>query len=516
MTQKTSSAKCAKWAHASACAVLLLAPAAITSAATCESLSGLKLQDTTITTAESVAAGAFTQPDAGGKGKGGKGGNAFADLPAFCRVAATIKPSTDSDIKIEVWLPASGWNNKFVANGNGAWTGSITPATLGGDVRGGYASAMTDTGHQGGSASFALNHPEKVIDFGYRAVHELTVKSKAIITAFYGQGPKYSYWNGCSAGGKQGLKEAQMFPTDYDGIVAGTPVSDWVGRATGAVWMGQAMHNDEAAYIPPTKYAAIHKAALDACDAKDGVKDGVIEDPTTCKFDPKVMECKGADSSECLTTAQVEGARKIYSGVINPRTKEVIFPGLMPGSEMGWGTQAGPNAFGPGVDLFKYVVFNNPDWDYKTMNFDTDVAAAVKADNNRMNAMDPNLKAFFDRGGKILQYHGWADQQMTPGNSPKYYDMVVAKNGGLNKVMDNYRLFMVPGMGHCGGGDGTETFDKLGTLEKWVEQKQAPAQIIASHAATGRTRPLCPYPQIATYKGSGSTDDAANFSCKSK
>ena len=489
------------------------------SAATCESLSGLKLQDTTITTAESVAAGAFTQPDAGGKGKGGKGGNPFADLPAFCRVAATIKPSADSDIKIEVWLPAAGWNNKFVANGNGAWTGSITPATLGGDVRGGYASAMTDTGHQGGSASFALNHPEKVTDFGYRAVHELTVKSKAIITAFYGQGPKYSYWNGCSAGGKQGLKEAQMFPADYDGIIAGTPVNDWVGRSLGAVWFGQATHATEGSAIPNAKFPAIHNAALEACDAKDGVKDGVIDDPANCKFDPKVMECKGADSNDCLTTAQVEAARKIYSGVINPRTKEVIFPGLMPGSEMGWGTQAGANPFTPGLDLFKYVVFNNPDWDYKTFNFDSDVTAALKADNNRMNAMDPNLKPFFDRGGKILSYHGWADQQMSPGNSPKYYDMVVAKNGGLNKVMDNYRLFMVPGMGHCGGGDGTDTFDKLGTLEKWVEQKQAPTQIVASHMTGGqaaRTRPLCPYPQIATYKGSGSTDDAANFSCKAK
>jgi feruloyl esterase len=489
------------------------------SAATCESLSGLKLQDTTITTAESIAAGAFTQPDAGGKGKGGKGGNPFADLPAFCRVAATIKPSADSDIKIEVWMPATGWNNKFVANGNGAWTGSITPATLGGDVRGGYASAMTDTGHQGGSASFALNHPEKVTDFGYRAVHELTVKSKAIITAFYGQGPKYSYWNGCSAGGKQGLKEAQMFPADYDGIIAGTPVNDWVGRSTGAVWFGLATHATEGSAIPNAKFAAIHQAALEACDAKDGVKDGVIDDPASCKFDPKVMECKGADSNDCLTAAQVETARKIYSGVINPRTKEVVFPGLMPGSEMGWGTQAGANPFTPGLDLYKYVVFSNPDWDYKTMNFDTDVAAALKADNNRMNAMDPNLKAFFDRGGKILQYHGWADQQMSPGNSPKYYDMVVAKNGGLKKVQDNYRLFMVPGMGHCQGGDGTDTFDKMAVLQKWVEQKQAPDSIVASHMTAGqatRTRPLCPYPQIAAYKGSGSTDDAANFSCKAK
>jgi feruloyl esterase len=500
---------------------LAFAACASAAAASCESLSSLALKETTITTAQAVAAGAFAPPEGGGGRGGGRGkqGAGYGDLPAFCRVAFTVKPSADSDIKVEVWMPASGWNNKFEADGNGGWTGSITPNTLAAAMRRGYAAAMTDTGHDGGSASFALGHPEKVIDFGYRAVHEMAVKSKAIIMAFYGEAPKYSYWNGCSAGGKQGLKEAQMFPGDFDGIVAGTPVNDWVGRALGAVWMGQAMHNDEASYIPPAKYPAIHKAALDACDALDGVKDGVIDEPQKCKFDPKVMECKGADAPDCLTTPQVESARKIYSGVINPRTKEVIFPGLLPGSELGWGTQAGAQPFGAGTDLFKYIVFKDPNWDYKTLNFDSDVALAVKADNNVMNAMDPNLKGYFDRGGKILQYQGWADQQMTGGNSPKYYQSVLDKMGGLSKVQDNYRLFMVPGMGHCQGGDGTDNFDKLTVLEQWVESKKAPDQIIASHMTNGavtRTRPLCPYPQVAVYKGTGSTDEAVNFACKVK
>ncbi len=487
-------------------------------AASCDSLSSLKLQDTTITAAEAVAAGAFTPPaDTGGRGKGRGGGNPYADLPAFCRVAATIKPSSDSDIKMEIWLPATTWNNKFEADGNGAWTGSIAQNTLAGGVRLGYATSMTDTGHEGGSASFALGHPEKQIDFGYRAVHELAVKSKAIIQAYYGQAPKYSYWNGCSAGGKQGLKEAQMYPADFDGIIAGTPVNDWVGRALGAVWMGQATHETEGSAIPQAKYATIHKAALDACDALDGVKDGVIENPQICKFDPVTIQCKGEDSSDCLTPAQVATARKVYSGVINPRTKEVIFPGLEPGSELGWGTQVGANPFGPGLDEFRYVVFKNADWDYKTFNFDSDVTASLKADNNMMNAMDPNLKAYFDRGGKILQYHGWADQQMSPGNSPKYYKTVLEKMGGASKVMDNYRLFMVPGMGHCAGGAGaTDTFDKRTILEQWVEQKKAPEKIIASTPMGNKTRPLCPYPQVAVYSGSGSTDDAANFSCKAK
>jgi feruloyl esterase len=523
MMMRTSRAKFASstvlTAGALALAAFLSTETAV-AAVSCESLSSLKLADTTITAAEAVAAGAFAPPaPAGGKAGKGGGGNPYANLPAFCRVAATIKPSADSEIKIEIWLPATGWNNKFEAEGNGAWTGSIAQNTLAGGVALGYATSMTDTGHDGGSASFALGHPEKQIDFGYRAVHELAMKSKAIITAYYGQAPKYSYWNGCSAGGKQGLKEAQMYPGDFDGIIAGTPVSDWVGRALGSVWMGQATHATEGSAIPAAKYAAIHKAALDACDALDGVKDGVIENPEACKFDPVVIQCKGEDSNDCLTAAQVETARKVYSGVINPRTKEQIFPGLMPGSEMGWGTQVGANPFGPGLDEFRFIVFKNPDWDYKTLNFDSDVVAAVKADNNMMNAMDPNLKPYFDRGGKILQYHGWADQQMSPGNSPKYYKMVLEKLGGTSKVMDNYRLFMVPGMGHCAGGDGTDTFDKRVALEQWVEQKKAPEQIIASHMANGaatRTRPLCPYPQVAVYKGTGSTDDAANFSCKAK
>ncbi len=291
--------------HAAFVNTLLIAALALTCAsaavaASCESLSSLKLPDTTITAAEAVAAGAFVPaaPARGGKGKGG--GNAYADLPAFCRVTATIKPSADSDIRMELWMPALGWNNKFEAEGNGAWTGSIAENTLAGALKVGYATSMTDTGHEGGSASFALNHPEKQIDFGYRAVHELAVQSKAIIQAFYGQAPKYSYWNGCSAGGKQGLKEAQMFPGDFDGIIAGTPVNDWVGRSLGAVWFAQAVHETEGSAIPQAKFAAIHKVALEACDALDGVKDGVIENPEACKFDPVAMQCKGTDFERLL------------------------------------------------------------------------------------------------------------------------------------------------------------------------------------------------------------------------
>ncbi|HWF07675.1 MAG TPA: tannase/feruloyl esterase family alpha/beta hydrolase [Bryobacteraceae bacterium] len=495
--------------------------AALTSAQaaqTCESLTSLSLPNTTITLAQPVAAGAFTVPAGGGRGRGGDPNAAFKSLPAFCRVAATLKPSSDSDIRMELWLPAqTSWNGKLEADGNGGYTGSIAPATLAGGVARGYAAAMTDTGHEGGSASFATGHPEKLVDFSYRAVHDMTVESKVIINAYYGNTPKLSYWNGCSAGGRQALKEAQKYPADFDGIVAGSPGINWTGRSTQAVWIAQANHKDEASTIPPAKFAAIHAAALEACDATDGLKDGIIEDPTRCKFDPAVIQCKGEDSNVCLTAPQVETVRKIYSSVINPRTKQEIFPGHEPGSELGWNTMAGPQPMGLGLDLFRYIVFKNPDWDYRTFNFDSDFAASAKADAD-VDALDPNLKPFFAHGGRIVQYHGWADPQISPGSSVRYYTSVLEALGGASKVTDNYRLFMVPGMAHCGGGEGTSTFDMLGAVEQWVEAKKAPDQILASRTArdgkVDRTRPLCPYPQLAKYKGSGSIDDAANFTCK--
>jgi feruloyl esterase len=468
-------------------------------AAPCESLSTLKLSNTTITAAESVAAAA-----------GARGG---AAVPAYCRVRATIRPTSDSEIKIEVWMPASGWNGKFQGVGNGAWLGSITTNALSSAIQRGYAAASTDTGHEGSSASFALGHPEKVIDFGYRAVHEMTEKGKAITAAFYDNPARYSYFVGCSAGGKQAIKEAQMFPQDYDGVVAGSPGVNWSGRALLSVWVGQAQVQNN---LPREKWTVLNTAALGACDAIDGVKDGVIENPLKCKFDPQVVQCKGGDAPDCLTPAQVETAKKIYGPVTNSRTKQPVVAGFSPGSELNWQTMAGPQPFGPGVDLFKYVVFGDANWDFKTLNWDAHVDQTLKASAS-MDALDPNLKPFFDRGGKIISYHGWADPQISPGSTVTYYDSVISKMGGASKVQENFRLFMVPGMNHCGGGLGTDQFDMLTALESWVEKKDAPASIPASRVVQGqtvRTRPLCPYPQVATYKGSGSTDEAANFTCK--
>jgi feruloyl esterase len=484
--------------------------------ATCESLSSLALPDTTITLAQPVAAGGFTAP-AGRGGRGGVAANPYKSLPAFCRVAASIKPTSDSDIKMEIWLPMSGWNGKLEANGNGGWTGSIAPATLAAGLERGYAASMSDLGHEGGSSSFAMGHPEKLIDFGYRATHETTVKSKAIIAAFYGDQPKLSYFNGCSAGGRQALKEAQKYPEDFNAIIAGSPGTNWTGRSFQAGWIALANLKDEASRIPPAKFAAIHAAALEQCDALDGVKDGIIDEPTKCKFDPKSIQCKDADGPACLTAPQVETARRIYSDVVNPRTKAEIFPAHEPGSELGWNTMAGPQPMNLGLDLFKYIVFKDPNWDYHSLNFDSDVEATAKADNGAMNAMDPNLKPFLSRGGKIIQYHGWADPQISPRTSTEYYARVQDAMGGAKSVTDSYRLYMIPGMAHCGGGEGTSSFDMLTAMEQWVEAKKAPDTIAASRIREGkvdRTRPLCPYPQVAKYKGSGSIDDAANFSCR--
>jgi feruloyl esterase len=321
------------------CAAAVTVSAALASAAPCESLASLALPNATITSSAVVAAGEFVAPPTG---RGGPAPASFKEVPAFCRVLATLKPTSDSDIKIEVWMPAAGWNGKLQSLGNGGYAGAIGYPGLGAAVAEGYAAASTDTGHVGGTANFALGHPEQLLDFAYRGVHEMTVASKKLIAAFYGNAPKRAYWNGCSTGGRQALTEAQRFPNDYDGIIAGAPANYTSHMTAGQLWIGQAVHKDEASYIPPAKYPAIHAAVLAACDAYDGVKDGVLEDPTRCHFDPGVLACKDGDGPSCLTAPQVEAARKIYSGPVNPRTKQQIFPGLEPGSENGWAGLAGP------------------------------------------------------------------------------------------------------------------------------------------------------------------------------
>jgi len=496
------------------CAVMTAGAAVSAAAATCESLLTLTLANTTITSAQTGPAANVPNPDV------------VRNLPAFCRVTATLAPTSDSDIKVEVWLPAppaegapgnTAWNGKLQSVGNAAWGGVIPYPALATAVAAGYASAATDTGHVGNTAKFVPGHPEKLIDYGYRAVHEMTVAAKAIVAAFYGSPAQRTYWNGCSTGGRQGLMEALRYPADYDAVIAGAPVNYRTHQLTWELWIAQAVHRTEASYIPPAKYPAIHRAVLDACDANDGLKDGLIDDPRACKFDPKVLHCTAGDVASCLTAPQVEAARQIYSPAVVPSSKKEIFPALQPGSELAWGALAGQQPVAEAVEFFQYVVLNDPAWDYKTLSFDTGAELADKAAGDVLNVIEPNLKPFFDRGGKLLMYHGWNDQFVAPVNSINYYTSILNAPATKGRLANSIRLFMAPGMNHCRAGEGPNTFDAMGALDRWVARGEAPDRLDASHETAGtidRTRPLCAYPTVARYNGSGSIDDAASFTCR--
>jgi hypothetical protein len=517
-----------------------LAPPAATTQ-TCEQLAQLALPNTKITTAQTVAAGAFAPPPSMAPWMAGDP-NFYKELPSFCRVTATSKPTPDSDIKIEVWLPSTGWNGKFRGQGNGGFAGEIDYRMLGLAVSQGYASAATDTGHaaEGGDATWALGHPEKIIDFAYRAIHEMTTVGKATAKAFYGDSAQHSYFASCSNGGRQALMEAQRYPEDYDGILAGAPANYWTHLLSAALWNAQASTSDPASYIPASKIPTIAKAVNEACDAKDGVTDGVLNDPRQCHFDPAALLCKAADSDACLTQSQITALKKLYQGPRDAKGQQ-IFPGYEPGGEQGgggwslWITGPAPGkallfVFGGG--FFSDMVYEKPDWDYKKANLDESVAAADKKFAAVLNATETNLKPFESRGGKLIIYHGWNDSGISPLNSINYYESVESKMG--KQDADSFvRLFMVPGMQHCGGGPGPDVFGAAGfsspndaqhnmylALEQWVEKGAAPSTVIATKEANSGsaggvkvTRPLCQYPQVAKYKGSGDTNDTANFGC---
>jgi feruloyl esterase len=277
------------------------------------------------------------------------------------------------------------------------------------------------------------------------------------------------------------------------------------------------MLKDADSLIPSSKYPAIHKAVLDACDALDGAHDGLIENPTLCHFDPKTLLCKGADGPSCLTAPQVEAARVVMSPAKSTKTAEEVFPGFEPGNELGWGRMlSGPEPYQTALDTWKFIIFQNPAWNWKTFSLERDVAEADRVAKGTLSAVDPNLTAFASHGGKLLMYHGWADQDIAPRASVNFYQATRKATQAPKSNLDWVRLFMVPGMQHCSGGEGPDTFDTVTALESWIEQGHPPASMVASHSTGGkidRTRPLCPYPQVAKYKGTGSMDEAANFAC---
>ncbi len=506
-----------------------LAYGAALSADNCEKLKAVQPADAVFTTVELVPAGpAPVPPGRGGgaavaapAGRGARGGRGAAaappPLPAYCRVAATLKPSTDSDIKMELYLPAEDWNGKFVMQGNGGWAGSIQGiGAMQSALREGYATSATDTGHTGANGMFALGHPEKIIDFAYRAVHDTAVTSKMLIKAYYGKDPKYSYWNGCSTGGRQGLVEVTKFPDDFDGVIAGAPANPHIHLHAAGVERSIELMKNNAPLTRP-KLEALHKAILEQCDALDGVKDGLIGDPTKCKFDPETMLCKGADSDNCLTPGQVETVKIEFTDV-KTKKGEVIWTGYEPGSELQVSSFLSvPTAPGGGWDSIRILGHQDADYDWHKFDLDSDVTLADKAG---IDALTSDLSPFKKHGGKLLLYHGWADQAIPPGHTVLFYESVLRTMG---KKQDDQsqeswmRLFMVPGMMHCSGGSGTDQFNKMAVIERWREANQAPGEIVAEHVSGGQvdmSRPLCPYPQVAVYKGVGSTSDAASFSCK--
>jgi len=378
-------------------------------------------------------------------------------------------------------------------------------------LRRGYATASTDTGHDTPGGSFALNHPEKLIDYAYRSEHETTVTAKAVVNALFGNAPAKSYFNGCSTGGRQALVEATRFPDDFDGIIAGAAANPKTHLDAWRMWAAKMTLSHDEDRIPAEKLPAIHRAVLAQCDALDGVTDGLIENPTRCHFDPAPIVCKGADTVECLAPRQATVATALMGPAKTAKGRE-IFPGYAPGAELGWGfLLGGTEPYANPLEDYKYVVYSNPDWDWHTYDVDRDLAAAEKAGAGTLTAVSQDLSAFTKHGGKLLMYHGWADQQIPPGASINFYTGVTPTS-----AQDAVRLFMVPGMGHCAGGEGPNTFDMVTPLEQWVEHQQAPARVVASHSTAGkvdRTRPLCAYPQVARYTGAGDINDAENFVC---
>ncbi len=482
----------------------------------CSQLRGLALEHTEITLAESVAAGSFAPPAGAGAGGPPAGPGAYAHLPAFCRVAGTIRPTPDSDIRFEVWMPESQWNGKFVGVGNGVWAGSITYFSMVQPLSMGYATAATDDGHQGSplDAGFAAAHPQKLADFGYRAPHQMTVAAKALIARFYGEGTRRSLFVSCSTGGRQGLMEAYLYPNDYDGISSMAPANPMVGLMVSSLWTGEATLKDAASHIPPPKFAMIHRAVVAACDANDGVKDGILSSPDTCHFDPAALQCKAGDAPDCLTAPQVTALRAIYVGPRNPRNGKSLFPGFSPGSESMFPIQtAGPEPFGAAFTYMRDLVFKDPKWDFRTFDYDKDVARALQAGSAQLDVPPVGLDSYLASGRKLLLSHGWADGLIPTMSTVNFYTSLTAHAGP--KKSEGTRLFLIPGMGHCSGGDGPYVFDPISTLDQWVQSGHAPERIVVSNppGAAQRTRPLCPYPQQAVYSGSGSPDEEKNFNC---
>ena len=495
------------------------APAATRAAArSCSSLTSLSAPNVRITSAAEVAAGAFAPPPNTPAAQA----QAFAGLPAFCRVTAVSSHGPDSEIKLEVWLPLTGWNTRFQPVGNGLWGGSLNFQGLADMLRAGFATASNDTGHTGApmSAAFALGHPEKVADFGYRAFHDKTLLAKAAITALYGSGPTLSLVDQCGGAARGVLAEVNRYPESYDVIAASGIDPESTRHSIGQLWTWQAAHKTPQSVIPPEKLPLLHGAALKACDGKDGIADGVIADPRSCRVDLAQLQCRAGDGPDCLTAPQIEAAATVYAPATNPRTKQVLFGPLLPGSELGWALQIGPEPFQYGLEFFRHMVLKDPTWHPRDRPLDFDRHAALAdAPENLVVNIEPNLNRFFDRGGRLLIVGGWSDVAIAPASNTNFYERV-ARNAGAARAERAVRLFMVPDMGHCPAQQNAQNgylVDTAGIIEAWHRTGQAPDAITVRRRVNGqdeRELLVCRYPQVAFYRGRGDPKAASSYACR--
>lgn len=513
--------------------LVLMEATGATAAVTCGDIKSLAIGSTHVDVAEASPAGDYRTPD---------GAVTIKEMPAFCRVHGTVTPVPGSKIGFELWLPEVGWNGKLQMFGNGGYSSKISYGNLGEQLKRGYAALGTDTGHRGDDPSFATGYPEAIVDWGHRAVHASVVSAKPVVSAFYGRPARKSYFAGCSTGGHQALIEAQRYPDDFDGIIAGDPGHNRTHLNAGFLWQFVANHRkapDTSSIIPPNKLAAISAAALKACRGRDGglANDNFLTAPEACDFQPKDLLCKAGDNPDCLTDEQAQALAKMYGGARNLRTGETIYYGWPKGSENsgrvnpalpGWSLYwADPaDASQPARSNFwKVWAFEDPNWDWRQFDFDAGMKTVDDKLAGIINAMNPDLSRFRAAGGKLIQYHGLADPVVPPRDSIDYFEAAQRSAAGstsapTDQTADFYRLFLVPGMEHCRGGEGPNVFDAQGALERWVEHGIAPQRIDATKFVQDRptegvalTRPLCPYPQTARYSGSGDANDGANFAC---
>ncbi len=494
-----------------------------------DSFAGLALeQGATVTAVEAVAADSY---------KPAGRATPIANLPAFCLVQGQSRPSADSLVNFELWVPQAGWNGKLVATGNGGYSPALSYNDMAYAMRQGYAVLGGDTGHQSTDPNemfWGVGHPEKIRDWGSRSINAITVPGKTLLAHLQGEPASHAYYYGCSTGGHQGYAEVQDYPQDFDGVIAGAPGNNRTALNAEFLWRYQSnrVAGTNTQILTAAKARLIGERAVAACDALDGVTDGVIADPrdcTTAHFNVESLQCPGADAANCLTADQVAAAKKIYQGPRNPRTNALIYPGPGIGTESGWPSYWGSTA-PTRSDFWALWVYDDPRWDWWSFDYDRDMAFSLAKVGPLVDHVDPDISAFKARGGKLLTYIGWNDPVVSPLDTIAYYEQVRTLQGSQQATDAFFRLFLAPGVGHCSGGTGPSVFgnggnaapnptadnDLLMALDRWVTQGTAPERIIASRVAGGavtQTRPLCPYPKKAVYNGAGSTDQAENFTC---